>query len=216
MRSRQIGAAAGIVGPAIFVAISLTGNWIQPGYSVLSDYVSALSLGDHGWVQIASFVIVGVSLLCFAFTVGREFSEEAIPLGGPIVLAVVGFGYLLSGPFVMDPPGTPPGVFSSHGLAHSLLGAMVFILMPVACFVFLRQFGRKPAWRSFWWPTLILGCLIAIADIAFTAITKSAVVTKNLDLIAIVVADAGLLQRLVVIPFMGWIALFGARLLVAR
>src|SRR5690242_10833253 len=48
MRTRQIGAVVGMVGPAIFVAISLIGAWIQPGYSALSDYVSALSLGDHG------------------------------------------------------------------------------------------------------------------------------------------------------------------------
>jgi hypothetical protein len=48
MNARQAGAVAGIVGPAIFVVISLIGGWVQPGYSVLSDYVSALSLGDHG------------------------------------------------------------------------------------------------------------------------------------------------------------------------
>jgi hypothetical protein len=213
MRTRQIGATAGIAGPAIFVTIALIGGWIHPGYSVLSDYVSALSLGDHGWVQVASFVIVGVCLLLFAFTVVGEFHERTISLGGPIVLAVVGLGYLLSGPFVMDPPGGPPGVFSPHGLTHSVLGATVFILMPVTCFIFLHHFRRQPAWRSLWWPTLILGCVVAIADIAFAVITKSAVVTKNPHLVAIVAADAGLLQRLVIIPFMGWIALFGARLL---
>jgi len=214
MKARQAGAVAGIVGPAIFVVISLIGGWVQPGYSLLSDYVSALSLGDHGWVQIASFVIVGASLLLFAFTVAREFTERAVPLGGPIILAILGLGYLLSGPFVMDPPETPPGAFSWHGLAHSLLGATVFILMPVACFVFLRHFGRNPVWRCLWWPSLILGCVVAVADIAFAVITKSAVITRNPNLIAIVAADAGLLQRLAIIPFMGWIARFGARLLV--
>jgi hypothetical protein len=85
---------------------------------------------------------------------------------------------------------------------------MVFILMPVACLIFLRDFGRIPAWHGLWWPTLILGCLVAVADIAFTLVTKSP------NFIAISTAEGGLLQRLVIIPFMGWIALFGARLLI--
>jgi hypothetical protein len=208
MKSGQMGAAAAIVGPAIFVGISLSGGWVEPGYSAYSDYVSALSLGEHGWVQIASFVIVGTSLLLFAFTVAREFADRAVSIAGPIVVAILGIGYLLSGPLVMDPPGTALGALSGHGLAHGILGAMVFILMPVACFIFLRHFGRIPAWHGLWWPTLILGCLVAVADIAFTLVTKSP------NFIAISTAEGGLLQRLVIIPFMGWIALFGARLLI--
>ncbi|MBR0859157.1 DUF998 domain-containing protein [Bradyrhizobium liaoningense] len=213
MNARQTGAAAGITGPLVFAAISLSGGWIQPGYSVFSDYVSALSLGGRGWVQIVSFVIVGVCLLLFARAVAREFAESAIPSSGPVVLAVIGLGHLLSGPFAMDPQGTPVGVFSAHGLIHSLLGAMVFVLMPVVCFIFLRQFGRHAALRSLWWPTLVLGCAVAVADIAFAVIAKGSVVTRNPRLVAIMAADAGLLQRLVIIPFMSWVALFAAKLL---
>jgi hypothetical protein len=57
------------------------------------------------------------------------------------------------------------------------------------------------------------GIIGPFADVTFAAITKGAVVSRNPNLIAIVAADAGLLQRLVIIPFMGWIALFGSKLL---
>ena len=113
----------------------------------------------------------------------------------------------------MDPPGTPSGAFSWRGLAHGLLGAIVFTLMPVTCFIFLRQFRRDPAWLCLWRPTLVFGCFVAIADIAFVVTIKTAAITHGADLTAIATADAGLLQRLVIIPFMTWTALLGARLL---
>jgi hypothetical protein len=126
MSTRQIGAAAGIVCPAAFVVTLLFSGGIRPGYSVLSDYVSALSLTDRGWGQIASFVVIGVSFLLFALTLARDFVKLTVPLADPIALAVVGLGYLFSSPFVIDRQGTPPGIFSWHGLTHSLRGAMVF------------------------------------------------------------------------------------------
>lgn len=207
MRSYRGWAAAGIVGPLTFVVVSLVGGWIQPGYSAFSDYVSALSLGKHGWVQVSSFMILGASLLLFAATLAREFTDRGIPLGGPIVLAILGVGYLLSGPLVMDRPGASPGAMSWHGIAHGILGALVFVLMPVATIIFLPHLRRRAEWRGFWWPTLVLGCLIAIADVAFTAVTK---IPRFATISA---TEGGLLQRLVIVPFMCWVALFAGRVL---
>jgi hypothetical protein len=78
--------------------------------------------------------------------------------------------------------------------------------MPVVCFVFLRRFGRDPAWHTLWWLTLILGVLVALADIIFSVVTKSP------NLIATTAPYAGLLQRLVIIPFMTWVAVFALSL----
>lgn len=101
--------------------ISLIGSWLQPGYSAFSNYVRALPLGEHGWVQIASFLFVGSCLLLFASTVASDFVERAMSLAGPIVVAILGLGFLFSGPIVMEPPGTPRGAVSCHGPAHSIL-----------------------------------------------------------------------------------------------
>lgn len=63
------------------------------------------------------------------------------------------------------------------------------------------------AFLRLWWPTLVLGCVVAVADIAFIVVTKSP------SLLPFSTTDGGRLQRLVIIPFMIWIALFGAALL---
>jgi Protein of unknown function (DUF998) len=78
--------------------VSLIGSWLPPGYSAFSNYVSALSLGEHGWVQIASFLFVGSCLLMFAAAVAIDFAERAMPLAGPIVVAILGSGPIPSAP----------------------------------------------------------------------------------------------------------------------
>lgn len=108
MTARRIGAWAGITGPSMFVLVFLVEGRLRPGYDPITQYVSALSLGERGWVQITNFLFVGVCLLLFAAAVARAFPQGAASRAGPLLLGIVGAGYLLSGPFVMDPPGTPP------------------------------------------------------------------------------------------------------------
>ena len=58
MKQRQL-AWAGIIGPALFVGIFMLEGWVRPGYEPLKMYVSALSLGSRGWIQIVNFVGFG-------------------------------------------------------------------------------------------------------------------------------------------------------------
>jgi hypothetical protein len=58
----------GVIGPPLFVLVVLIEGAIRPGYSAWRDFVSALSLGDQGWEQIAIFLVCG--LLALGFAVG--------------------------------------------------------------------------------------------------------------------------------------------------
>jgi hypothetical protein len=55
----------GAAGPVIFIATYLIDGATQPDYSWWHDTISTLSLGRHGWIQAASFVLYGVLTLCF-------------------------------------------------------------------------------------------------------------------------------------------------------
>ena len=204
---RRIGGWAGVIGPSLFVLVFLVEGWLRPGYDPAADYVSALSLGARGWVQVMSFLIVGVCLLLFTAAVSREFPQGAASRAGPILLGSIGAGLLLSGPFVMDAAGTPAAAMTWHGLVHGILGAIVFVLMPIVCFVYLRRFARDASWRGLWPVTLVLGAITAVADVVFTLATKVPA------LVTLTAPWAGLLQRLVIIPFMVWVAVFANGLL---
>jgi hypothetical protein len=204
---RRLAAWAGMIAPSFFVATFMIEGWLRPGYEPLSMYVSALSLGPRGWIQIVNFVVFGVLLLVFARGVAAEFQTGKASRGGPLLLAIIASCYLLSGPFVMDPTGTPPNQMTLHGLLHGIFGGIVFSLMPVSCFVFLRRFREDPKWQFLQWWTLALGTISAAAVVLLT------VATKRPDIQNIFDAWLGLIQRTAIVPFMLWLFIFALRLL---
>jgi hypothetical protein len=131
-----------MIGPALFVVVFTLEGWLRPGYDPLGMYVSALSLGRRGWIQIANFIVLGVSLLVFARGVAAEFQHGTASRVGAMLLRFIATGLLLSGPFVMDPVGTARDLMTVHGTLHGLFGGLVFSLMPISCFVYRRCFAR--------------------------------------------------------------------------
>ncbi len=139
MKNKKIikfAALAGSIGSALFVITFTIAGWSRPDYDAISTYVSALSLGPRGGVQITNFIVSGMLMMVFSRGVAIAFRKENRSQTGPVLLGIVSAGMFLSGPFVMDPMGTPPAQASVHGLVHSILGGIVFLLMlSVALFV---------------------------------------------------------------------------------
>ena len=72
----QLAAWAGMIGPVLFIAIFTLEGWLRPGYNPLGMFVSELSLGPGGWIQIVNFIVFGVLLLVFTWGVVDEFRDE--------------------------------------------------------------------------------------------------------------------------------------------
>ena len=198
---------AGMIGPVLFVSIFIIEGRLRVGYNSLAMYVSALSLGPSGWVQILSFVVFGLLLLAFARGVGAGSPGAGAPSrAGPALLTIIAFGYLLSGPFVMDPVGTSRNLMSIHGMVHGILGGIVFLLMPVSCFVFVRRFRRDPKWRSLQWCTLAAGTTTAVAVAILTIATKVLPAPNAFD------PWLGVIQRAAIVPYMAWLFIFALTL----
>jgi hypothetical protein len=70
---RQLGAWAGMIGSVIFAAIFTLEGCLRPGYNPLGMFVSELSLGPRGWIQIVNFIVFGALVFslspvsCFVF-----------------------------------------------------------------------------------------------------------------------------------------------------
>ena len=206
MRQRQLAAWAGIVGSALFVAVFTIEGWLRPGYEPLSTYISALSLGSRGWIQRTNFIVLGVALLLFSRGVAAEFQTGKASRWGLILLTTIAILFIVSGPFVMDPMGTPQNQITIHGTIHGLAGGIIFIMMPISCFVFLRRFRSDPNWRSLQGWTLALGIIVAAAVVMLTICSKSP------DLQIVFKDWLGLIQRFIVVPFMLWIFIVALRL----
>ena len=206
MGQRRLAAWAGIIAPTFFVVVFTIEGMLRPGYDPLSTYISALSLGSRGWIQMVNFVLLGVLLFLFTRGVAAEFQSGKASRWGLILLTIIAILFIVSGPFVMDPMGTPLNQTTLHGTIHGLAGGIIFIMMPISCFVFLRRFREDSNWRSLQWWTLILGIIVAAAVVLLTITSKS-------PSLAIVFKDwLGLIQRFIVVPFMLWVFIFAMEL----
>ena len=204
MNQRQISAWAGMIGTTLFVFIFTLEGWYRPGYKPLEMFISELSLGSRGWIQILNFIIFGTLLFVFTWGVTAEFPNGKASRGGPIILRTLAICYFLSGPFVMDP--VFPS-FTFHGKLHDILGWIVFPLMPISSFVFLRRFREDPNWQFLKWGTLGLGLLSALGGVLLILAAQSADVRNLFN------HQLGLIQRTIIVPFMLWIFIFALGLL---
>jgi hypothetical protein len=202
----DLAAWAGMVGPALFVLVFTVEGWLRPGYHPLGMYVSALSTGPRGWIQILNFVIYGLLALVFARGVAQGFQTGRASRSGPALLTIIAISYLVSGPFVTDPAGIPRSAMTGHGLVHGIFGAIVFSLMPVCCFVFGRRFGDDPQLRPIQPWTYAAGTIIAAAVALLTATTKVPGTLPACE------AWVGLIQRTAIIPYMAWQFAFALRM----
>ena len=204
---QKLSAWAGIIGPALFVLVFTIEGFLRPGYSTLKDFISALSLGPRGWIQIANFIIFGILLLLFTFGVATQFKTGKASRWGIILLFTLGVCYLLSGPFVEDVAGTPFGGNTVHGIIHGIFGGIVFVVMPITCFVFLRRFREDPKWKGMVVWTWILGILVSLGVLMMIVSIKiptTAAYFGNWN---------GLIQRTALVPWMIWLFMFAVKML---
>ena len=205
-KSTQAGTllACGVIGPILFITVFLIEGATRPNYSPLRHPVSSLSYGDWGWMQRINFVITG--LLIFAFAIGLRVVLRRVngSTWGPLLIGLAGIGLIGAGFFVADPlngypPGTPliPTERTLHGVLHDLFGIPVFLGLPIACFVFRRQFVRLGERR---W--------MAYSTVNGVAMLTAFVLTSmGLNQVPGFAELAGLFQRLTVTIGLTWITL---------
>jgi hypothetical membrane protein len=213
-RTTRILLWSGAVGPLLFALVFLIEGATRPGYNAWRTTISTLSLSDQGWIQIANFYLFGLMTLCFAIGLKRVFKTGLASSSGPILFAIVGIGLILAGLFVTDPclgypvssPLHPPE--SLHGTIHNLAALIVFLALPVICFVMGRRFARDPAWRA--WATIskITGGLILVFFAwFFTSVSAAA------DAAPGETVHAGLLERIASLIGCLWMSALAFQLL---
>lgn len=203
---KRVGGWAGMIGSLLFVTVFTVEGWLRPGYDAFSRFISELSIGPRGWIQIINFVVLGILFLLFSRAVAAEFREGKASKAGPILVAIIGFSFLVSGPLVTDVAGTPRDQMSLHGLLHGIFGALVFSLSPVSCFVFWRRFREDPNWQHLQGWTLLAGIVTTVAVLLLTIATKIPV-TPN-----VFTPWNGLIQRMLIVPYLVWIFFFALNL----
>ena len=139
----------GVVAGPLFTVAWIVEGATRVNYDPLRYSISALSIGDAGWMQIATFIVTGLLVLAFAIGLQRALRPSG-SVWGPTLVGLAGIGLIGAGIFVTDPlngypPGTPliPTERTAHGILHDLFGIPFFLGLPITGFVFVGRFTRR-------------------------------------------------------------------------
>jgi hypothetical protein len=151
--------AAGVLIAPLFYAVAILQIFIRPGFDIRHLAISALTLGDLGWIQSANFVVTGLLFIACATGVRRALRGRRGGTWAPILLTVAGLGTIIAGFFHPDPalgfpPGTPagmPATMSAAATVHELASMLTFGCSIATCFVLARKLsgdGRR-GWMAY-------------------------------------------------------------------
>jgi Protein of unknown function (DUF998) len=148
--------ACGIVAGPLFLAAWLLQALTRDGFDPSRQPLSLLSLGELGWIQIASFVVTGLLYVACAVGMRRVLHPGRSGTWDPLLVGGFGIGLILAGSFTTDPgvgfpPGAPAGApeqLSWHGVLHEVGFVVALVSWTAACFVLVRRFVglRRRGW----------------------------------------------------------------------
>jgi len=198
--------SCGVTAGPLFVAVFTREGATRHGYDPMREPVSALALGDRGWIQRANFI--GTGALMLAYSVGLR---RAVPGSrwGPRLVAAFAVGLIGAGVFVTDPvPDTSadepsPVEHNVQGALHNVFSLVVFGALAGACSALARRFETmgRPGWAAY---SALTGLLVAGGVGLFGRGFGGA---KGL------VDLAGLIQRGTIVIGWGWLTLAAVHLL---
>jgi hypothetical protein len=161
-----------LTGP-LFFAVAIVQALTRPGFNIRLNAISQLSLGDLGWIQIASFLLTGLLAVACAIGVRRLLKGQKGGTWGALLIGTFGLGLLVAGIFPADPgfgfpPGAPEGPdmpMSGHATLHAVGFFLSMLSLIVNCFVFVRRFGSTG--QRGW---LVYSVVSAVATVALIAL----------------------------------------------
>lgn len=141
--------AYGVIAGPLYVGLSLAQVFTRDGFDPTRHQWSMLTLGEHGWIQTATFIVTGLMIIAAAIGLRRQLASGKGATWTPRLLTVFGLSLIAAGSFIPDPAlgfpvGTPegPGQVSWHGMVHFAAAGVGFTAFAIACFVLARRYAQ--------------------------------------------------------------------------
>lgn len=138
----------GVIAGPLYLLVGLAQALTREGFDPTRHAWSLLVNGEHGWIQIANFVVAGLMTIAAATGLRRAMAPGRARTWAPLLIAAYGIGLVAAGVFRADPAqgfpaGTPETVaISWHGALHFAVGGAGFLCLIAACFVLGSRLAR--------------------------------------------------------------------------
>ncbi|MDO3700271.1 DUF998 domain-containing protein [Micromonospora sp. C28SCA-DRY-2] len=197
-------ALGAVAGPVLFTLAWLVLGFVSPGYTVagthiapyslVSQPISGLGMGDTAPFMNTAFVLSGLLLLAGVIGVFQGTAGTGRPAArwvSTVLLALSPAGLVVVGLFDLDSP-----------LPHFAGAALIYIL-PILSFPLAGRYLRGiPRWRRFGNGLLIAGALTLVLTLIF-------LMTFDEDTTAAGHGIGGLTQRILFTEVLAWFAAMG-------
>ncbi len=148
--------AAGVIAGPLFVATAAVQILTRDGFDLRRHPISLLSVGEHGWIQVANFIVAGVLSLIFSIGLARVLTDGPGSRWGPRFCGLFAVGLLIGGIFKADPAlgfpaGAPEGYpehITTHAMIHAFAPPLAFLSLIAACLVIARRFAADGLRRA--------------------------------------------------------------------
>ncbi|MFV2103720.1 DUF998 domain-containing protein [Micromonospora sp. LOL_024] len=158
----------GIASGPVFAVSAAAQVLSRDGFDLSRQPLSLLALGEHGWIQIATFVVSGLLALAGAAGMRRVLRGQPAGTWGPRLVGAFGVGNVIGGVLVSDPsmgwpagaPEGPAETLSWHAVGHGVGAMLAFWSLTAACLVFARRYARDGQRVA---ATLSVACAIVVA-----------------------------------------------------
>lgn len=203
---------AGLLAPITFTVGWIVGGLAQPdAYSAIDHSVSDLGAmtADSAWLynQIGAN-LTGLLVIVLAVGLWRIVTARLSGRVGVIALGVVGLGIFLDGWLRLDCRSIDAGCDAGRGAdpswqasAHSIESLITILGLAVSAFALARAFTKTPRWGHLATVSLVAG-IITVAGVV------TMIILAGLDS-----PGQGLINRLALTVWFGWLALVAYRLL---
>jgi hypothetical membrane protein len=194
----RLAALGGVIGPILFAVLVVVGGSLTQGYSHAAQVISELGAtgAAYAWVQGLAFVVVGTSVIGFAWALARALGP---PWWGPLLIGIFGVTAVLAGTVLPCDAGCQAQ--TAVGLLHNITGIAGFVSAIGGMFLLGRRWTSDPTWASHVGFTRAAALVALVGLLAFIA-------TRALESDTV----AGAAQRLFVVPLMLWVVVTAARL----
>jgi len=161
----------GVAAGPLFVASVVIQEATRDGFDPRRHALSQLALGEHGWIQTATFALAGLLVLTSALGLRRLLREGPGSTWGPFLIGLYGLGLIWAAVFPTDPAaGFPPGVPAPaqptlYGTLHNLSPTIMGLALIIACSVFARRFlrSRQRGWAIYSMVTPVIYLVLGFA-----------------------------------------------------
>ncbi|MEU7611685.1 DUF998 domain-containing protein [Micromonospora sp. NPDC049204] len=151
LRPTRLLLGCGTIAGVLFPALSFGQAFTRSGFDLRRHALSALTLGDLGWLQVLAFAGTGVLAVAFAVGLWRALrpgpAATVVPvLVGVYGVAMVGGGFFVPDPALGWPPGAPRGLpeqASTGSILHVVCGAAAFLSLIAAGLLIARRFAGQ-------------------------------------------------------------------------